>query len=187
MRTVWWASILLTALVIDLPAASDEISDLAELASIYEDDQAARSKENMEKGLAPTLQEERDRRFSVFQYISEGRLHTANDFFRAGLVLHHTGSIGYDDGHMESLGIESKLLAFFLFRRAHNLGHERGRVFMAAAYNYYLDECGEDAGKFGYKFENGQEVWRPDTVGAESEIVKCGFDPLPYFKALEIR
>jgi hypothetical protein len=163
------------------PASADELADFSELQALYEADQAARSEENMRKGIAPTLQEERDRRFAVLQMIADGKLRTANDHFRAGLILHHTGSIVYDDGHSESLGTESKILAFFLFKRAYELGFERGEGFMAAAYNYYLAACGEDHEKFGYRFEDRKPVWRPTASEAEVDVLKCGFDPRPYF------
>ncbi len=164
-----------------MPASAEEPTDLPELRALYEADQAARSEENIKKGIAPTLQEERDRRFVVFQMIANGQLRTANDYFRAGLILHHTSSVTFDDGHSESLGTESKLLAFFLFKRAYGLGYESGQNFMAAAYNYYLNACGEDHEKFGYRFEEGKPVWRPTASEAEIDELKCGFDPRPYF------
>jgi hypothetical protein len=57
---------------------------------------------------------------------------------------------------------------------------------MAAAYNYYLRACGEDVEKFGYRFDAGRAVWRPTAFDAESETIKCGFDPRPYFTALDV-
>ena len=164
-----------------LPTISAESIDLPELRALYEADQAARSKENMEKGIAPALQEERDRRFAVFQMIADEKLKTANDYFRAGLILHHTGSIQYEDGHSESLGTESKILAFFLFQRAYELGYQQGQAFMAATYNYYLQACGEDQEMYGYRFEEGKPVWRPNASGADIDALKCGFDPRPFF------
>ena len=154
--------------------------DSKRLQELYAADQEARSPENRAAGLAPSLQEERDRRFEVFRLISEGELESANDFFRAGMILHHTSSIHFDDGHFASLGTESKLLAFFLFRRSHILGHPSGLNMMAAAYNYYLQACGEDAGKYGYDFLDRKPVWRPGVTDVESEELKCGFDPRPY-------
>ena len=155
--------------------------DLRQLTALYNADQAARSEENRRAGKYPTLQEERERRFAVFQLISEGKLHTANDYLHAGIIIHHTGSMANDSGEQVSLGTESKLLAFFLFKRAHQLGHESGRLLMAAAYNYYLRACGEDASKFGYEFDGSDPIWRPSTSGDEAELVKCGFDPRPHF------
>jgi hypothetical protein len=186
MRNKTRIAIVIVLSLGQMSRTSAESSDLPELRALYEADQAARSEENMEKDIVPTLQEERDRRFSVFQMISEGKLQTANDYFRAGLILHHTGSIQNDNGHSESLGIESNILAFFLFRRAHVLGHKSGRAFMAAAYNYYLHACGEDVEKFGYRFDAGRAVWRPTASDAESETIRCGFDPRPYFTALDV-
>ena len=163
------------------PAVTSEPADRPQLQALYEADQAVRSKENMERGVAPSLQEERERRFTVFKMLADGELETANDHFRAGLILHHTGEIRHENGHSESLGTESKVLAFFLFKRAYELGHDRGQVFMAAAYNYYLDACGEDPEKFGYRFDNGKAVWRPGVAGADVDTLKCGFDPRPHF------
>ena len=167
------------------PVVSTEPSDLPRLQALYEADQAARSKENMERGVAPSLQEERDRRFAVLKMLADGELETANDHFRAGLILHHTGEIRYEDGHSESLGTESKVLAFFLFKRAYELGYDRGQAFMAAAYNYYLDACGEDSEKFGYRFDDGEAVWRPAVTGADVDMLKCGFDPRPHYDPLD--
>lgn len=164
-------------------AIAEEPADLPGLRALYEADQAARSEENISKGVFPTLQEERDRRFAVFQIIANGKLKTANDHFRAGLILHHTSAFSYDDGHSESLGTESKLLAFFLFKRAYELGYESGQEFMAKAYNYYLDACHEDSERFGYRFEDGEPVWRPTASSAEIDALKCGFDPRPYFRS----
>jgi hypothetical protein len=173
--------LLSVALTTAVPASSaDEPSDSRILKEMCDADQAARSNENLMRGLVPTLQEERDRRFAVFQLIGEGKLKTANDFFCAGLILHHTGSIEYDDGHSESMGTESTILAFFLFQRASQLGHKSGRNFMAAAYNYYLHACGEDAIKFGYGFEEDGPIWRPNASNEEMGVLKCGFDPRPY-------
>jgi hypothetical protein len=160
---------------------ADESADLPELRALYEADQAARLEENVRKGIVPTLQEERDRRFAVFQIIANGKLKMANDHFRAGLILHHTSGLTYDDGHTESLGTESSVLAFFLFKRAYELGYESGQDFMAKAYNYYLNACDQDSEKFGYRFEEGEPVWRPTASGAEIDALKCGFDPRPYF------
>lgn len=168
-----------------IPAMASEPTDHPRLRVLYEADQAARSEENMKRGIAPTLQEERDRRFAVFEILANGGLETANDYFRAGLILHHTGSVRYEDGHLESLGTESKILAFFLFRRAYELGYDRGQAFMAAAYNYYLDACGEDPEMFGYHFDEGQADWRPAASGAEVDALKCGFDPRPYFGSVD--
>jgi hypothetical protein len=181
MRTLVIAALAAVLYSCAVPANANEPADLSELRALYETDQAARSEASMRKGIAPTLQEERDRRFAVLQMIANGKLRTANDYFRAGLILHHTGSIVYDDGHSESLGTESKILAFFLFKRAYELGFERGQDFMAAAYNYYLVACGEDQEKFGYHFEEGRPVWRPTASEAEGDVLKCGFDPRPYF------
>ena len=163
--------------------AEDTVQDDSKrLQELYAADQEARSPENRAVGIAPSLQEERDRRFEVFRLISEGDLETANDFFHAGMILHHTSSIHFDDGHFASLGTESKLLAFFLFRQSHILGHPSGRNMMAAAYNYYLRACGEDGSKYGYDFVDGEIVWRPGVTEDEAEERKCGFDPRPYFQ-----
>lgn len=70
-----------------------------------------------------------------------------------------------------------------LFKRAYELGYERGEAFMAAAYNYYLHACDEDQEKFSYHFEEGKPVWRPTASGGEIDVLKCGFDPRPYFSS----
>lgn len=163
-------------------ALGTEPTDSQQLRVLFDADQAIRSDENRNAGKTPTLQEERDRRFAVLRAVSEGNLHTANDFFHAGMILHHTSSIRRVDGTLESMGTESHLLAFFLFRQARDLGHKSAQALMGAAYNYYLRACGEDASKYGYKF-NGQEiVWRPNVVGEDAEMLKCGFDPRPYVR-----
>ena len=182
MRTAVW--IVLMIALSPLPGKADEAGqgDSEYLKALFDADQAIRSEENRKAGIAPTMQEERDRRFAVFQLISEEELHTANDYFRAGMILHHTSYDRLDSGELVSLGTESKLLAFFLFRRAYLLGHEWGRPMMGAAYNYYLDACGEDGSKFGYKFEGRDLIWRPNVAEADKDTLKCGFDPRPYLE-----
>ena len=161
-------------------AVGSDSADSQHLKSLFDADQEIRSEENRQAGRAPSLQEERDRRFAVFQALAEGLPRTANDYFHAGMILHHTSSYRLDDGTLASMGAESHVLAFFLFRRAHELGHKSGRVMMGAAYNYYLRACGEDAGTYGYKFEGRRIIWRPNVIDSERDIVKCGFDPRPF-------
>ncbi|MGB5721316.1 MAG: hypothetical protein WBM34_11545 [Woeseiaceae bacterium] len=179
-QSVVFSFLILTLLLMSGTASGDEQADSAMLKTLYDADQEARSAENLAAGIVPTLQEERDRRFTALRLIAEGSLATANDYFHAGMLLHHTGTIQFDDEHFASLGTESKLLAFFLFRRSHQLGHKSGRVMMAAAYNYYLQACGEDSGKYGYKFEGHETIWRPNVDGEDLDTLKCGFDPRPY-------
>ena len=157
-------------------------ADLQELEALFDADQAARSEENRKRGIYPTLQEERDRRFIVFELLTKGKLNTAKDYFHAGMIIHHTSAVVRNSGETVSLGTESKLLAFFLFKRARALGHESGQRMMAAAYNYYLNACGEDARLFGYKFDGNTPVWRPDASDDEIDVLKCGFDPRPHFE-----
>jgi len=161
-------------------AFGSDSADSQHLKSLFDADQEIRSEENRKAGRAPTLQEERDRRFAVLQALAEGAPRTANDYFHSGMILHHTSSYGLDDGSLASMGSESHVLAFFLFQRAHELGHKSGRVMMGAAYNYYLRACGEDAGTYGYKFEGREIVWRPNVDESEKDVLKCGFDPRPY-------
>ena len=170
-----------TLFAVPVVSAEGTAADAEHLKALFDADQAARSEENRKAGRFPTLQEERDRRFSVFQLISEGKLRTANDYFHAGMIIHHTSSIALESGEQVSLGTESKLLAFFLFKQAHKLGHKSGRPMMAAAYNYYLRACREDASIFGYKFDGDMPVWRPDADGDDKNALKCGFDPRPHF------
>lgn len=166
-------------LFVDKAAGTDE-ADSVQLKALFDADQAIRSEENRKAGNTPTLQEERDRRFAVLQAVSEGKLQTAKDFFHAGMILHHTSSTLLDDGSLTSMGTESHLLAFFLFRRADQLGYAYGHPMMGAAYNYYLQACGEDSGKYGYKFEGHETIWRPNVDGEDVDLLKCGFDPRPY-------
>ena len=186
MRAIFFLLLLVLTMSTSY-AGTIVVKDSVHLQELFEADQDARSPDRLAAGHAPTLQQERDRRFEVFKLISEGKLQTANDFYYAGMILHHTGSIDFGDGHFASLGTESKLLAFFLFRRSHFLGHPRGRVMMAAAYNYYLQACGEDGAKFGYDFVDREPVWRPGVSKEEAEELKCGFDPRPYFEQLTER
>lgn len=189
MRNATGASVLMALLVAFTPAISAEPLDLPELAAMYEADQAVRAPENREESMKNgrlIFQQDRNRRVAVLQLISGNRLQTANDYMHAGIILHHTSSFGpHPDGHTDSLGTENHLLAFFLFRQAHYFGHESGRSMMAAAYNYYLKACQEDWDKFGYQFEDGREIWRPNLSEEEQELEKCGFDPRPYFTALD--
>lgn len=178
MRLLSLVAALLALVPVSLHASS--VEDSIELRALYDADQAVRTREAIEAGRAPSLQEERERRIAVMRLVSEGSVRTANDFFHAGLILHHTSSYRGDDGRRVSLGAENHLLAFFLFRRAHERGHESGLPMMAAAYNYYLRACGEDASKFGFRFAEGGPVWRPDVDPDSVEELKCGFDPRPY-------
>ena len=178
MRMMCLVAALLTLLPLSIQASN--IEDSIELKTLYDADQAVRSREAIEAGRAPSLQEERERRIAVMKLISEGNVHTANDFFHAGIILHHTSSYRGDDGQLVSLGAENHLLAFFLFRRAHQQGHSSGLPMMAAAYNYYLRACGEDASKFGFQFADNGPEWRPAAEREEVEALKCGFDPRPY-------
>ena len=182
MRIIAVVVFMFSLCTVQIAGADGEATDSEELKALYDADQAVRSEESRKAGKYPTLQEERDRRFAVFQLITEGKLHPANDYLHAGIVIHHTGSIASESGEQVRLGTESKLLAFFLFKRAHQLGHESGRPLMAAAYNYYLRACGEDANKFGYKFDGREPIWRPSTEGDETEALKCGFDPRRHFE-----
>ena len=176
--------ILVTIFLFSLPlfgcAAAQVSADSEWLKTLFDADQSIRSEENRKAGNTPTLQEERNRRFSVLQAISEGGVQTANDYFHAGMILHHTSSTRLEDGSLASMGTESHLLAFFLFRRADQLGHDHARSLMAAAYNYYLRACGEDAGQYGYKFEGREIIWRPNIDADEVDELKCGFDPRRY-------
>ena len=160
--------------------SASDFEDSSTLKAIYDADQAVRSRENLDAGRAPTLQEERDRRIAVMKLIVEGKVRTANDFNHAGIVLHHTSKYRHESGELFSLGTENHLMAFFLFHQAHLLGHEYGLRMMAAAYNYYLRSCGEDASIYGYRFVNQKPVWRPDAGADEIDTLKCGFDPRPY-------
>ena len=178
MRLMFFVAALLTLLPLSMQAS--DVEDSIELKSWYDADQAVRSREAIEAGRAPSLQEERERRIAVMRLIAEGDVKTANDFFHAGIILHHTSSYRKDDGQRVSLGTENHLLAFFLFRRAHQQGHSSGLPMMAAAYNYYLRACGEDAAKFGFKFTESGPAWRPGVGPDEVEGLKCGFDPRPY-------
>ncbi len=180
MRSMILVIALLTLLPLSLQAS--DVEDHDELEILYGADQAVRSKEAIEAGRAPSLQEERERRIAVMRLLSEGNVQTANDFFHAGIILHHTSSYRGSDGERVSLGAENHLLAFFLFQRAHERGHNSGLPMMAAAYNYYLRACGEDASVFGFQFAEDGPVWRPEARPEEVEALKCGFDPRPYME-----
>jgi len=173
-----WQEALAPLVSATVSAAEDTGSEYLE--ALFLADQDIRSAEMMAEGKFPTLQEERERRIEVFKLISRSKLQTANDFLHAGVILHHTSSISDDNDQLHSLGAENHLLAFFLFERAAALGSENARNLTAAAYNYYLRACGQDADKFGYDFVDKQPVWRPGLSSAESEEVLCGFDPRPY-------
>ena len=182
MRTIAGLALLITFMLTSGLTYAASGPDNSLMKAVFEADQTARSPKSIKAGRIPTLQEERDRRFTVFQLLAENQLRTANDYFRAGVVLHHTGSIRTRDGVEISLGTESKLLAFFLFKRARELGHSSGQRMMAAAYNYYLHACGENADRYGYKFVDGGPIWRPSADELEADELKCGFDPRPHLE-----
>lgn len=177
---------LVMAVVLILASVPDQqalaAQDSEHLEALFRADQDIRSPEQRKAGKAPTLQEERERRIEVLKLIAASQLQTAEDYFRAGVILHHTSSISDEYDQLHSLGIENHLLAFFLFRHAADLGHESGVTMMAAAYNYYLRACGEDSSTFGYDFVDRKPLWRPGLGAADKEKVLCGFDPRPYLQ-----
>jgi hypothetical protein len=177
------AAIIAVAQLLTPSAAmsSESEEDLGSLAKLYAEDQTARSEENLAAGLAPTLAEERQRRLKVLELVAEDSLRTANDYMHACVILHHTSRISLGSGEFKSLGAENHVLAFHLARRARELGHEDGRNMMAAAYNYYLRACGEDAVQYGFDFKDGKIRWRPGLSAEEKEVVKCDFEPRKYF------
>lgn len=181
-------SVLVAQLLVFTTVLAAESQDLLELVAMFDADQALRAPENRQNvrtsGAQP-VELERDRRIAVFSLIATNQLQTANDYFRAAFILHHTSLIRqYDEERSVSLGAENHLLAFFLFRRAHELGHDSARSRMAGTYNHYLKACGEDWESYGYKLVDREWVWRSSMSGADSESVKCGFDPRPYLAAL---
>ncbi|MEO1244601.1 MAG: hypothetical protein AAFX56_02860 [Pseudomonadota bacterium] len=178
MRLSSKALVLVSFLSYGVAAAGSD-ADSAQLKALFDADQLVRSDEYRTTGKGPSLEEERERRFAVFALIAEGGLRTANDYFRAGMILHHTSSIVQDSGAMVSLGTENKLLAFFLFGRAAVPGHKSGRPMMAVTYNYYLSACGFESDLFGYKFEDGELPWRPNADEGALDALRCDFEPRP--------
>ena len=88
MRIIAVVVFMFSLCTVQIAGADGEATDSEELKALYDADQAVRSEESRKAGKYPTLQEERDRRFAVFQLITEGKLHTANDYLHAGIVIH---------------------------------------------------------------------------------------------------
>lgn len=81
MRTGLLAVAFLALFLFSEHSGGASEKDSEQLKALFDADQAIRSEENVKAGIAPTVQEERDRRIAVFQLLSEGKVRTANDFF----------------------------------------------------------------------------------------------------------
>lgn len=156
-------------------------ADNAEIARAFEEDQSFRQPPTSDSRVIPKLDDERRLRITVFRNVASGKLRTATDFFRAGIILQHTSKV-LDGDQLRSLGAENHLLGFFLFLESEKRGAPRGHAMMGAAYNYYLEACGVDSSIYGFVYENGRLDFRPGATDEQRDEIKCGFDPLPYMR-----
>lgn len=141
----------------------------SELKIHFEADQQARSPENLKNGIFPDFNEEVARRIYVFQSLSDGTLKTANDYFRASVILQHT-NLEYVGEELKSIGNENHLLAHVLARKAYELGHKKGAWLMAATYNRYLENAGIDINKYGLDHKNNQIFAKDSSVSNEERV-----------------
>lgn len=169
-----------------LLCATAVAADSAELKDLFDADQASRSEAVLASGIVPSLQEEKDRRVAVLRLLAQGRVKTADDYFHALIVLHHTPIWEDENGKVTSFSGENHILAFFLAGRAYELGHKAGLHFLAWTYNYYLRGAGCSMEKYGYDATNGYVKARDDNISAEQRLGDCGFDPQPHFVRLKV-
>lgn len=137
----------------------------------FKKDQESRSPENFERKIFPTFKDEIGRRIFVFEAISNNELVTAEDFFRASVILQHT-NVEYVGEQLKSVGNENHLLAHFLAKRAFSLGHKNGAWLMAATYNRYLENADFDVEKYGLNHRDNQIFVNDTTISNEDRVEK---------------
>ena len=101
--------------------------DNKEIEAVYKLDQEMRKKENYSRWPLYSPIEERSFRMTVFKQLANNNLKTANDYFRASIILIHT----------DEFGPENFILAAFLAERAIELGHKQGQNALTPAISKY--------------------------------------------------
>jgi hypothetical protein len=120
-----------------VPAQHSAETSNAELRELFEQDQEARSPGG---NLSQTDDEARVGR--VLELLATGEISTAEDRFRAAVVLQHTPRT-WCEGRLTSQGTDNYLLAHFLAREAFENGHDRAGWLSAAALDRYLVSSGK--------------------------------------------
>lgn len=147
-----------------------ESIDNQSVARALEADQASRSRESFEQGKFPKFADEMSRRLLVFTALSRGELVTANDFYHAAVILQHT-NLEHVGDTLRSMGNENHLLAHFLARRAHELGHSNINWLLVATYNRYLENTSaHDFDRYALKLDGGVIKARTEVVTDNDRI-----------------
>jgi len=166
------ANVLICSLLLFTPAivTAFQQTDNSLIKRALEEDQASRSEENFQQGKFPKFADEINRRLLVFAALSRGELVTANDFYHAAVILQHTNLEHVGDA-LRSMGNENYLLAHFLARRAHELGHANVNWLLVATYNRYLEYSSVyDFDRYALKLDAGTIETRTEGVTDEDRI-----------------
>jgi hypothetical protein len=135
----------------------------SELRAIFDADQTDRR-----LGLQPGVGDrDQERLARVLELIEDGTVQTAEDHFRAAMVLQHTPIV---------LGVEDARRAHYLkahqlAQRAAELGHPKARWLAAATYDRWL-MTGNEPQKYGTQYHadgDGWELWPVDPATTDEE------------------
>ena len=118
---------LILTIIVLFSLPSDTVADNKELALIFEKDQEMRKKENIKHWPLYIPLEERNFRLSIYRLLVNGQLKTANDLYRAAIVLLHSGESS----------IENYLLAGVIGEKLTALGDKRGKDIVSIATSKY--------------------------------------------------
>ncbi len=113
------------------PATHAPVS-CAELAHMFTQDQADRNADSDE----PTAPKDRERRKRLFELLADGAVVTAEDKFRAAMILNHT-SLKFCDGRIVSASVENYFLAHRLAMESFEAGNQDARVLVAQTIDRY--------------------------------------------------
>ncbi len=114
-------------IVFIMPFTVHSFDNNEKLAELFKRDQEMRTKKNSPKWPMYSPLEERAFRMEVFSMLTESKIKTADDFFRASIILIHT----YNYGH------ENFILAAKLAEKSIQLGHKEGQHALSAAISQY--------------------------------------------------
>jgi hypothetical protein len=119
--------ILLVHILLLYSLQAFSIEDNKELAKIYEQDQLMRTDQNLKNWPLYQPLEERAFRIKIFELITYNKIKTANDFYRASIVLVHA----------PNNALENYILAAKFAERAIEMGHKNGKFALDAAVSHY--------------------------------------------------
>lgn len=161
-------------------ASSDTLQNNAELADMYEADQAARENIHEKLGDQEALREifvsDSLRRVRAEELLDADAAQTADDYYHAAMIFQHGGDTT-------------------AYRRAHELSekavaidstHDSAKWLMAAAWDRYLGEKGEPQW-YGTQYTLNGGVWRfapvDTTQVTDAERLRLGIPPLAESRA----